>query len=211
VTQSGQDGAGRYPAGGDRVDFASRSPGVHRTVSGRARPVPNVEPTTASRGARSSAPADDHRGPMSTPLRRHKSDEADRALRDAQQMAADAMAETVRLRRALDALNSAIVIHDAHGQLVLRNRQHAELDANRHVSALVAAAVERLVASAQAGRFAGQLGRSRPNEAPIEFGLLPDAGPRSKAPSNRPERQASPPEAPFAVTRARGTFRRLPR
>jgi len=93
---------------------------------------------------------------MSTPLRRHKSDEADRALRDAQQMAADAMAETVRLRRALDALNSAIVIHDAHGQLVLRNRQHAELDANRHVSALVAAAVERLVASAQEGRAANQ-------------------------------------------------------
>ncbi len=93
---------------------------------------------------------------MSTPLRRHRSDEAERALRDAQQTAADAMAETVRLRRALDALTSAIVIHDAHGQLVLRNRQHAELDANRHVSALVAAAVEQLVAGAQEGRAASQ-------------------------------------------------------
>ncbi|MEA2685321.1 MAG: two-component system, OmpR family, sensor histidine kinase SenX3 [Actinomycetota bacterium] len=93
---------------------------------------------------------------MSTPLRRHRSDDADRALRDAQQVAADTMAETVRLRRALDALTSAIVIHDARGQLVLRNRQHAELDANRHVSALVAAAVERLVATAQEGHAATQ-------------------------------------------------------
>ena len=93
---------------------------------------------------------------MSTPLRRHRTEEADRALRDAQQTAADALAETVRLRRALDALTSAIVIHDARGQLVLRNRQHAELDANRHVSALVAAAVEQLVASAQAGQAATQ-------------------------------------------------------
>ena len=93
---------------------------------------------------------------MSTPLRRHRSEEADRAFRDAQQTAADALAETVRLRRALDALTSAIVIHDARGQLVLRNRQHAELDGNRHVSALVAAAVERLVASAQDGQAASQ-------------------------------------------------------
>ena len=93
---------------------------------------------------------------MSTPLRRHRSEEADRAVRDAQQTAADALAETVRLRRALDALTSAIVIHDARGQLVLRNRQHAELDANRHVSALVAAAVEQLVATAQEGRAATQ-------------------------------------------------------
>jgi two-component system sensor histidine kinase SenX3 len=93
---------------------------------------------------------------MSTPLRRHRSDEADRALRDAQQTAADALAETVRLRRALDALTSAIVIHDARGQLVLRNRQHAELDANRQVSALVAAAVDQLVATAQEGQAATQ-------------------------------------------------------
>jgi len=93
---------------------------------------------------------------MSTPLRRHRSDEAERAIRDAQQTAADALAETVRLRRALDALTSAIVIHDARGQLVLRNRQHAELDANRHVSALVAACVEDLVATAQDGKAATQ-------------------------------------------------------
>ena len=93
---------------------------------------------------------------MSTPLRRHRTEEADRAVRDAQQMAADALAETVRLRRALDALTSAVVIHDARGQLVLRNREHAELDSNRHVSALVAAAVEQLVATAQEGRTATQ-------------------------------------------------------
>ncbi|HVF13468.1 MAG TPA: ATP-binding protein [Acidimicrobiales bacterium] len=93
---------------------------------------------------------------MSTPLRRHRSDEADRARRDAQQAAADALAETARLRRALDALTSAIVIHDARGKLVLRNRQHAELDANRHVAALVAASVEQLVASAREGQNASQ-------------------------------------------------------
>ena len=93
---------------------------------------------------------------MSTPLRRHRSDEADRALREARQSAADAVAETNRLRRAFDALTPAIVIHDARGQLVLRNRQHAELDSNRPVSALVAAAVEELVATAQEGRAATQ-------------------------------------------------------
>jgi two-component system, OmpR family, sensor histidine kinase SenX3 len=93
---------------------------------------------------------------VSTPLRRHRTDEADRALRDARQTAADALAETVRLRRALDALTPAIVIHDAKGQLVLRNRQHADLDANRHVSALVAAAVDQLVTTAQEGRSATQ-------------------------------------------------------
>jgi two-component system, OmpR family, sensor histidine kinase SenX3 len=91
---------------------------------------------------------------VSTPLRRHRSDEAERALRDAQQAATDALAETVRLRCALDALNSAIVIHDARGQLVLRNRQHAELDANRQVAALVAAAVDQLLATAREGRSA---------------------------------------------------------
>src|SRR6478736_4050762 len=58
---------------------------------------------------------------------------------------------------------------------------------------------------------AGLSDRFPPNEAPIEFGLLPNADPRSTAPSNRPERQLSFPEAPFAVTQARGTFRRLPR
>ncbi len=93
---------------------------------------------------------------MSTPLRRHRNEEADRALRDSQQMAADAVAETVRLRRALDALTSAIVIHDARGQLVLRNRQHAELDTNRHVAALVAATVDTLVADAQQGNTSSQ-------------------------------------------------------
>ena len=93
---------------------------------------------------------------MSTPLRRHRNDQADRALRDARQTAADALAETVRLRRALDALTPAIVIHDARGQLVLRNRQHAELDGNRHVAALVAAAVDHLVAGAQDGEAATQ-------------------------------------------------------
>jgi two-component system sensor histidine kinase SenX3 len=93
---------------------------------------------------------------VSTPLRRHRSDESERILRDAQQAAAEATAETVRLRRALDALTSAIVIHDARGQLVLRNRQHAELDSNRHVAALVAAAVDKLVASAQEGQAASQ-------------------------------------------------------
>ncbi|HEX7276736.1 MAG TPA: ATP-binding protein [Acidimicrobiales bacterium] len=93
---------------------------------------------------------------MSTPLRRHRSDEAERALRQAQQEAAEASAETARLRRALDALTSAIVIHDSRGQLVLRNRQHAELEANRHVAALVTAAVDRLVASAREGVAATQ-------------------------------------------------------
>src|SRR5207237_6973740 len=52
------------------------------------------------------------------------------------------------------ALTSAIVIHDAKGQLVLRNRQHAELDSNRQVSALVAGAVDQLVAIAQEGHAA---------------------------------------------------------
>ena len=116
---------------------------------------------------------------VSTPLRRHRSDEAERALRDAQQVAADAVAEAVRLRRALDALTSAIVIHDARGQLVLRNRQHAELDANRHVSALVAAAVEQLVDAAREGEAAAQtLESTAPRPAPSTSPPSPSARPR---------------------------------
>ena len=87
---------------------------------------------------------------MSTPLRRHRADDAGRLVRQAQAMAAAALSETVRLRRALDALNLAVLIYDENGTLVLHNRQHGELETNRQVAALVAAAVDRLVAEARA-------------------------------------------------------------
>ncbi len=115
---------------------------------------------------------------MTTPLRRHRSDEAERAVREAQHDAAEAKAETARLRRALDALTSAIVIHDACGRLVLRNRQHAELDANRQVSALVAAAVDQVVASAREGTTASQTLELRgPPPRTLDITAAPLTGP----------------------------------
>jgi two-component system sensor histidine kinase SenX3 len=88
---------------------------------------------------------------VSTPLRRHRADDAERMVRQAQTIAAAALAETVRLRRALDALTLAVLIYDETGTLVLHNRQHGELETNRQVAALVAAAVERLVGEAGSG------------------------------------------------------------
>ncbi len=88
---------------------------------------------------------------MSTPLRRHRADDAERMVRQAQGIAAAALSETVRLRRALDALTLAVVIYDETGTLVLQNRQHGELETNRQVAALVTAAVERLVGDARTG------------------------------------------------------------
>ena len=93
---------------------------------------------------------------MSTPLRRHRADEAERLVRQAQGVAAAALSETVRLRRALDALTLAVQIYDEGGTLVLHNRQHGELETNRQVAALVAAAVERLVGEAAAGEPASE-------------------------------------------------------
>ena len=72
-------------------------------------------------------------------------------VRQAQGIAAAALSETVRLRRALDALTLAVLIYDETGTLVLHNRQHGELETNRQVAALVAAAVERLVGEAGTG------------------------------------------------------------
>lgn len=88
---------------------------------------------------------------MSTPLRRRRSDESQRTLQDALQVATNALAETILLRHAIDALPSAIAIHDAGGELVLRNRTHLELEGDRHVSALVGSVIERLVARARLG------------------------------------------------------------
>jgi two-component system, OmpR family, sensor histidine kinase SenX3 len=91
---------------------------------------------------------------VSTPLRRHRADDAERRARHAQGLAAAALSETVRLRRALDALTLAILVYDEDGALVLHNRQHGELEANRQVAALVTAAVDRLVGEARGGRTA---------------------------------------------------------
>ncbi|MEA2702155.1 MAG: hypothetical protein QOD63_100, partial [Actinomycetota bacterium] len=62
-------------------------------------------------------------------------------MREAQSVAVAALSETVRLRRALDALTLAVLIYDESGTLVLHNRQHTELETNRQVAALVAATV----------------------------------------------------------------------
>ena len=77
-------------------------------------------------------------------------------VRQAQGIAAAALSETVRLRRALDALTLAVLIYDEAGTLVLHNRQHGELETNRQVAALVAAAVERLVGEARTGKPASE-------------------------------------------------------
>jgi len=77
--------------------------------------------------------------------------DADRAVREAEERARDAVAEAVRLRRALDALAAAVVVCDETGRVVLLNRRTLELEAARQPASLVAAAVEELLARAQRG------------------------------------------------------------
>ena len=77
--------------------------------------------------------------------------DAERAVRRAEERAREAVAEAVRLRRALDALPLAVVVCDESGRVVLRNRPTVELETARQAASLVGAAVDELLARAQRG------------------------------------------------------------
>jgi two-component system sensor histidine kinase SenX3 len=56
-------------------------------------------------------------------------------------------AEAARLQEAIEALPHAIVVCDAEGHVVLRNRRNHDVDGGRHAAALVERAVEEVVAA----------------------------------------------------------------
>ncbi|HEX3621752.1 MAG TPA: ATP-binding protein [Acidimicrobiales bacterium] len=64
--------------------------------------------------------------------------------------------EAARLRDAIEALPHAVVVCDASGAVVLRNRRSTELAGGRHAVALVDRAVEEVVAAGEATRPASQ-------------------------------------------------------
>jgi two-component system sensor histidine kinase SenX3 len=71
-----------------------------------------------------------------------RSAELDERLREAK-------AEATRLRAAIEALPHAVVVCDAAGAVVLRNRRTNDLDGGRHAGALVEQAVEEVVAAGE--------------------------------------------------------------
>ena len=73
-----------------------------------------------------------------------------------EERAADAVAEARRLRDAIDAVPHAVVVCDAAGRVVLRNRRSLDLAGGRHTAALVERAVEE-VAAAGTGKRALEL------------------------------------------------------
>ena len=79
--------------------------------------------------------------------------EAERRAAEAEERADRAAGEAARLRDAVDALPHAVVVCDPGGAVVLRNRRSLDLDGSHHTAALVARAVEEVVA-AGAGRRA---------------------------------------------------------
>jgi two-component system sensor histidine kinase SenX3 len=56
-------------------------------------------------------------------------------------------AEASRLREAIEVLPHAVVVCDADGQVVLRNRRNHDVDGGRHAAALLERAVEEVVAA----------------------------------------------------------------
>ncbi len=63
----------------------------------------------------------------------------------------DASSETIRIRRALDALPQAVLIRDEHGETVFSNSNAIALMSGRHGDALAAQAVEELLQSTAIG------------------------------------------------------------
>ena len=78
--------------------------------------------------------------------------DADLARAEVQVERADAAETRLRLERALDAIPQAVLIIDAEGEVVVRNRVADTFAAARHSDALVEAAIAELVAEALAGR-----------------------------------------------------------
>jgi two-component system sensor histidine kinase SenX3 len=70
----------------------------------------------------------------------------ERAAESAAETVADASADAIRLRRALDTLPPAVIVNDEHGETVFRNARAIALMGNRHSDALAAQAVDDLLA-----------------------------------------------------------------
>ena len=67
------------------------------------------------------------------------------ATASAAETVADASADAIRLRRALDSLNQAVIVCDEHGETVFRNTRAVSLMGNRHSDALAAQAVDEML------------------------------------------------------------------
>jgi two-component system sensor histidine kinase SenX3 len=77
---------------------------------------------------------------------------AERRSVEAEERARQAAAEGARLREAIEALPHAVVVCDAAGAVVVRNRRSHDVDGGRHTAVLVDRAVEEVVAAGGATR-----------------------------------------------------------
>lgn len=75
----------------------------------------------------------------------------ERATDSAVEAVHEASSETIRIRRALDALPQAVLIRDEHGETVFSNQNALSLMSGRHGDALAAQAVEELLESTPIG------------------------------------------------------------
>lgn len=78
--------------------------------------------------------------------------EAERRSAELDERLRAATTEATRLRAAIDALPHAVVVCDAGGGVVLRNRRSHDVDGGRHAVALVDRAVEEVVAAGGGAR-----------------------------------------------------------
>ncbi len=89
------------------------------------------------------------------PLREDTIDETlvhlEKATDLASEAVSDASSETIRLRRALDALTQAVLVCDEHGEVIFTNVAASALMTGRHGDALAAQAVEELLESTPFG------------------------------------------------------------
>ncbi len=73
--------------------------------------------------------------------------DAERRSAELEKRALVATAEVARLREAIEAIPHAVVVCDAAGDVVLRNRRSHDVDGGRYAAALVERAVEEVVAA----------------------------------------------------------------
>jgi len=73
--------------------------------------------------------------------------DAERRSTELEAQAREATADATRLREAIEAIPHAVVVCDAAGEVVLRNRRSHDVDGGRYAAALVERAVEEVVAA----------------------------------------------------------------
>lgn len=76
--------------------------------------------------------------------------ESERASAAAEDRARVAEDDAARLRDAIEALPQAVLVYDAAGAEILRNRRYADVEGGRHAAALIARAVEEVVRAGEA-------------------------------------------------------------